>query len=116
MTTRFVLYSYDVCVSAAATESESLNIYAVNDYLTHTHGYSLNALQRPPCVHLCCTYQTVGKESLILAHIQEAVAHVQAHPELNRSGNAAVYGMTTSLPPGPVKDILKVYNDVVLDV
>jgi hypothetical protein len=33
-----------------------------------------------------------------------------------KGGKAAIYGLTTSLPAGPVNEMLKVYNDVVLKV
>jgi hypothetical protein len=31
-----------------------------------------------------------------------------------KEGTAAIYGMTSALPAGPVKELLKVYNDVIL--
>ena len=106
---------FAMLIDQTKQEYRNLNIYAINDYLTHTHGYSLNTLQRPACVHLCCTYRHIGLEQVFISHVAEAVAHCVAHPELNKKGDAAVYGMTSSLPPGPVKEILRVYNDVVLD-
>jgi hypothetical protein len=43
------------------------------------------------------------------------VQQVLDHPE-EKGGNAAIYGLTSALPPGPVNELLKVYNDVVLKV
>ena len=45
------------------------------------------------------------------------IIQVAAMPaDSKKEGKAAVYGMASSLPAGPVNELLKVYNDVVLDV
>jgi hypothetical protein len=45
--------------------------------------------------------------------LKASVEYVIANPSAPQ-GNAAIYGMTSSLPPGPVNDLLKIYNDVIL--
>ena len=48
----------------------------------------------------------------MLSSVEEVIAQSKSG-EL-KEGTAAIYGMTTALPTGPVKELLKVYNDVVL--
>lgn len=48
-----------------------------------------------------------------LDDLRACVNDVLSNPSAPQ-GNAAIYGMTSSLPPGPVNDLLKVYNDVIL--
>lgn len=99
-------------IVAFGTDDPSLNIYAVGDKM-HAKGWSLNALQKPPCIHICCTVKHVDKDQEFLHDLAQSVAEVRANPN-EKSSNAALYGVASSLPPGPVADILKVYNDVVL--
>lgn len=99
-----------VCFAGA----EGVNIYSVSDKMAH-RGWSLNALQNPPCVHICCTVTHVKRGEQFLKDLREAVQEVLDHPEA-KGGNAAIYGLTSALPPGPVNELLKVYNDVVLKV
>ena len=47
-----------------------------------------------------------------LDDLKSCVEEVIANP-MKAEGNAAIYGMTSSLPPGPVNDLLKIYNDVI---
>lgn len=96
-----------VCFRSAG----SLNIYSVGDQMT-ARGWSLNALQNPACLHICCTVTHVGRQEEFLSDLREAVLAVQKDPAVK--GNAAIYGMTSALPSGPVNELLKVYNDVVL--
>ena len=105
----------DTIIVCFASSSPEVNIYSVSDHLA-SKGWGLNTLQGPACVHLCVTHAHVGVEEVFLTDVREAVSFVLDHPELSKHGNAAVYGMTSSIPSGPVKDILKIYNDVVLDL
>jgi len=99
-----------VCFGSA--DDKQLNIYSIGDKM-HGKGWSLNALQNPPCIHLCCTATHVNRANEFLKDLREAVEEVRSNPG-DKSGNAAIYGMASSLPPGPVNELLKVYNDVVL--
>lgn len=101
-------------VTDAATGKQSLNIYNVADKMAK-RGWSLNPLQNPACVHLCCTVAHVGKEHVFLNDLQDCVADVLLNPPKS-GGNAAIYGATSSMPAGPVEEMMKVYNDVVLGV
>lgn len=92
-------------------------VYAVSDHMAKA-GWSLNSLQHPACVHLCVTSRHVDPsvQSQFLVDLATALEEVRAKPELACHGSAAVYGMTAQLPAGPVSQLLKVYNDVVLDL
>jgi hypothetical protein len=48
-----------------------------------------------------------------LRDLREAVQHVLSSDD-KLGGKAAIYGMTSGLPAGPVNTLLKAYNDVVL--
>jgi sphinganine-1-phosphate aldolase len=93
---------------------EKTNVYKVADQMS-SRGWSLNSLQNPPCVHICCTVTHVGKDKEFLADLLASAEYVQNNPNI-KGGNAAIYGMTSALPSGPVNELLKVYNDVVLKV
>lgn len=95
--------------------SDDLNIYAINDNMVQ-RGWSLNALQHPPSIHLCCTYRTVPHVQLFLDDLRAAVASVAASPRSDAvEGSAAIYGMASSMPAGPVTTVLQIYTDIQLD-
>lgn len=104
----------EAMISCFTTVDHSkINIYSVGDQM-HKKGWTLNALQNPPCLHLCCTNTHVGKQDKFLSDLKLSVKEViEAGPNV-KGGNAAIYGATAALPPGPVNELLKVYNDVIL--
>ena len=55
--------------------NEKTNVYKVADQMS-SRGWSLNSLQHPPCVHLCCTVTHVGREKEFLADLQASVEYV----------------------------------------
>jgi sphinganine-1-phosphate aldolase len=89
-----------------------VNVYSVGDAMGR-RGWSLNSLQHPASVHMCCTVRQVGQTQAFLRDLRECVEEVRGAPEL-AGGKAAVYGATSALPEGPVNELLKVYNDIVL--
>ena len=86
----------------------------VADRMAKEHGWSLNSLQSPASVHLCCTVQTVGHEAKFLADLKESLDFSKAAVKAGDKddGSAAVYGMASSMPAGPVKQLLYAYTDV----
>lgn len=104
-----------VCFTTSSAFEGKVNIYAVADLMSKK-GWSINSHQSPPCVHLCCTVRQVGKEDAFLYDLKESVESIKANPAASSHGSAAIYGMTSALPSGPVNTLLKVYNDVVLSV
>lgn len=96
--------------------SDTLNVYVVSDKMSK-RGWSLNALQMPACVHICVTLRTVEYVDDFLRDLREVVEEVKANPgAADKDGNAPLYGMASSLPAGPVEDMLAVYCDVVYKV
>ena len=94
-------------------------------------GWSLNALQHPPCVHLCATVRTVGTGPRFLTELRECVAQAEAElaeaaaaaakagpgaaaKQPSEDSSAAIYGMASSMPSGPVSDVLRLYTDITL--
>jgi sphinganine-1-phosphate aldolase len=94
--------------------SPDVNVYSVVDVMAKK-GWSLSSHQLPACAHICCTLAHVGNEAKLLQDLQICVDEVRSDPN-KKSGKAAIYGMTSTLPAGPVNDMLKIYNDVVLKV
>jgi len=103
-----------VCFASDASV-KGLNVYSVADGMS-ARGWSLNSLQNPPCVHLCVTVRHVGHEKEFLDDLSASVEEVKEAIKSGAplSGKAAIYGMTSGLPAGPVNSLLRVYNDVVL--
>ena len=91
---------------------DGINVYSVADRMSKK-GWSLNSHQHPPSVHICCTVLHVQREDELLKDLADSVHEVRENPNA-KGGNAAIYGMTSSLPAGPVNELLKIYNDVVL--
>eukprot|EP00981_Chlorochromonas_danica_P003282 scaffold636_cov170-Ochromonas_danica.AAC.4 len=105
----------DAMIVCFGSSDKAINIYSVSDEMHKNGGWTLNNLQGPPCLHLCCTVTHIGREEKFLKDLSDAVKRVRENPNPN-AGNAAIYGLTGSLPPGPVNELLKAYNDVVLKV
>lgn len=97
--------------------SDTLDIYKILDYMSHKK-WSLNGLHKPTCVHLCVTLRHTqpGIAERFLSDLQEAVAHVKAHPA-EKGTMAPVYGMAATMPMrGLVSDMLKKYLDLMFKV
>ena len=95
-------------------DSKVFNIYRVGDKMTKL-GWSLNSLQRPACIHLCVTLRTVDHKSKFIADLTSCVSEVvDEGNDGELTGNAAIYGMSGSMPPGPINELLKCYTDVIL--
>ncbi|PJF17985.1 hypothetical protein PSACC_02295 [Paramicrosporidium saccamoebae] len=100
--------------SVVAFGSSTLNVYAINDEMSH-RGWHLNALQNPAAVHIACTMLTT--ESTIekfMEDIAESVAAVRAQPMLSLgAGTAAIYGTNAVLPDKSIiEDVAKGYIDL----
>ena len=94
--------------------STEFNIYRVGDAMSK-RGWSLNTLQRPACLHLCVTLATIPHEDKFIDELKSVVDEVRKEGnDGNDGGNAAIYGLAGSLPPGPVATLLKCYTDAVL--
>jgi len=105
-------------VCFASADEAVVNTYTVSDIMNKKFGWSLNTLQNPACVHLCCTVRHVGHVDGFVADLTAAVAEARASIARGEQaeGKAAIYGMTSGMPTGPINELLKVYNDVVLKI
>jgi sphinganine-1-phosphate aldolase len=96
-----------------AFTSRELDVYRILDGMT-ARRWSLNALQRPPAVHLCVTLRHArpGVVERFLSDLAASAAEVRRSPG-GGGGMAPVYGMAGTLPfRGVVADLLAGYLDV----
>ena len=83
-----------------------------------TQNWSLNALHKPACLHLCVTLRHTqsGVAERFIRDLKEAVAYVKAHPQAE-GGMAPIYGMAATLPVrSVVEDLLERYIDMLYKV
>lgn len=100
-----------------AFTSKTIDMYRVLEQMGR-RGWSLNALQHPPAVHLAVTlrHTQLGVVERFLRDLQESVAWVREHPG-ERGDLAPVYGMAAALPfRGVVRDLLHRYLDLLYEV
>lgn len=97
--------------------AKGFNVLRVADAMAKK-GWSLNSLQHPNAVHLCCTVRTVGHEGKFLKDLEEATAAVRASTgdKVDDDSSAAIYGMAGGMPNGPVKELMFTYTDIKLMV
>lgn len=96
--------------------SDDFNIYRVGDAMSHK-GWSLNSLQKPPCIHLCVTIPVAKHADRFLKDLKEVVQKVISENggvDKKEGGTAAMYGKAGSLPAGPISELLKSYTDCML--
>ena len=102
-----------VCFQSA--DNKKLNIYAVGDAMSKK-GWVLNLVQYPPGIHFCCTVRTVRREQEFLFDLGDSVKTLMQDGASALAGHAAIYGVASALPAGPVEEIMKAYHDVVYRV
>lgn len=81
-------------------------------------AFSVNALQNPPSLHICCTRLTVPVVETFISHLKEAVKDVRDMPIGGEGSMVQIYGLGKSPVSGPfiVKEFAKMYLDVLYDV
>lgn len=85
-----------VCFGAAA--GSGLNIYDVKDALSE-RGWSLNAMQNPPSVHICVTFANAGSAGGFVEDLGWAVSKVSSAPAGSlRGSTTAMYGLAAAIP------------------
>lgn len=95
-------------------DSVGMDIYRVGNQMSK-RGWQLNALQNPPCLHLCVTMNTIPHVQDFIDELSESVATVRMEgPSAKKSGSAAIYGMAGGFPAGPVDELLKCFTDQTL--
>jgi glutamate/tyrosine decarboxylase-like PLP-dependent enzyme len=93
---------------------DDLDIYRVLDEMTD-RGWSLNGLQRPPALHICCTrrHAEPGVAERFLDDLTAATAQARTQPT-GEGGSAPLYGFAASLPDdqrGVIGEFLAAYMD-----
>lgn len=97
-----------------AFTSDTLDIYAVSDYMTQ-RSWNLNGLQQPPAVHICVTLRHTrpGLAERFVEDLKAAVAYVRDNPGVP-STMGPVYGLAGNVAlSGLVRDFLKRLIDMV---
>ncbi|MDY7078484.1 MAG: aspartate aminotransferase family protein, partial [Chloroflexota bacterium] len=100
-----------------AFASQTLDIYAINDYMTEKK-WNLSGLQMPPCVHICVTLRHTqpGVAERFIEDLKSAVEYVEMNPG-TQGMMGPVYGMTANVSlSGMVRDFLKGFLDLVYKV
>ena len=98
-------------------DSPEVNIIKVADRMAKRE-WALNSLKDPLCVHICVTLRHVGKQDEFLQDLRECVEEEREDGDgVGEEGSfAQIYGVTESLPGGPVSELMKTYQDVLLSV
>ena len=106
-----LLGNHEAMIVCFASSDPTVNTYSVADAMTK-RGWSLNTLQNPPCVHLCVTVCHIGKNASFIKDLNEALEECREAVRRGdkASGKAAIYGMASSMPSGPVEELLKSYK------
>lgn len=95
-------------------DSAEMDIYRVGGKMTKK-GWNLNPMQKPACIHLCVTLNTVPYVDNFIADLRSSVEEVRIEgPSAKDTGNAAIYGMANNVPAGPVNELLRSFTDVTL--
>lgn len=92
------------------------NIYQIWEQMAQ-RGWRLNALQKPPGIHLAVTVRHTqsGVAEQFLHDLHEAVQFVKANPKAEGK-LAPIYGMANSLPfRGVIDEVLRHYLDALYD-
>jgi len=97
--------------------SNEVDIYRVMDFMSE-RSWSLNALHKPPCIHICVTLRHTqpGVSKRFVDDLKSSVEYVKKNPD-EKGGMAPVYGMAAKLPVrGIVGDLLERYMDLLYKV
>lgn len=96
-----------------AFSSNELDIYQILEEMSKK-GWNLNALHRPPAIHIAITLRHTQKNVVqkFLKDLKESVKFVKENPKI-KTGFAPIYGMAANLPIRTlIDDILKKYLDI----
>jgi len=100
-----------------AFASDTLDIYALSDYMTKKK-WNLNGLQLPPSVHICVTLRHTrpGIAGRFIEDLKSAVEYVRMNPGV-QGKMTPVYGLAANVSfSGLVRDFLKGFLDLVYKV
>jgi glutamate/tyrosine decarboxylase-like PLP-dependent enzyme len=96
----------DPPASVFAFASDEVDVFAVGDALDG-RGWHMDRQIKPASLHLMITPVHAGIEDRFLGDLAATVEEVRADPGASRAGQAALYGMMTTLPDqGMVDEIV----------
>jgi sphinganine-1-phosphate aldolase len=102
-------------LSIVAFTSNSFDIYKVADVMKHLGGWEMARMQRPPCVHICCSVRTATIADKWLSDLNKAVEMCSGTEAQSIDGMAGIYGQAGIVPDrSVVSEILKGYLDTLL--
>eukprot|EP01130_Rhizamoeba_saxonica_P000542 TRINITY_DN10516_c0_g1_i1.p1 TRINITY_DN10516_c0_g1~~TRINITY_DN10516_c0_g1_i1.p1 ORF type:complete len:544 (+),score=124.65 TRINITY_DN10516_c0_g1_i1:148-1632(+) len=101
-------------VSVVAFTSDEFDIYRIGELL-HDKGWSLNNLQFPAAIHLCCVLLTDAET--FLNDVRESIEYMEEHPDETAKGSGAIYGTAAAIPDRSiVGDLVKTYLNTLYKV
>jgi len=80
-----------------ATKESKLNIYAIADRL-EDRDWLVDRQQNPNTIHCTLTSNHLERIEEYIEDLKSAVAYLEAHPDQESRGNAAMYGMMAKVP------------------
>lgn len=99
-----VLGNPPASVFAFESDSDDVDIYAVGDSLENM-GWHMDRQVAPASLHVMVTSPAHGEVAdQFLADLEAAVDHVRGNPAASQKGQAALYGMMTTLPDPTMVD------------
>jgi glutamate/tyrosine decarboxylase-like PLP-dependent enzyme len=80
-----------------ATKESKLNIYSIADRL-EDRDWLVDRQQNPNTIHCTLTSNHLDRIDEYIEDLKGAVAYLEAHPDQESRGNAAMYGMMAKVP------------------
>jgi glutamate/tyrosine decarboxylase-like PLP-dependent enzyme len=101
----------DSSLLCIGSKNPAIGVYAIADQMQQK-GWLIDRQQMPESLHLTLSPLHADYMIEFIKDLKEAIAIVGAHPELNTSGQAAMYGMMAKVPfkgliKGPVMGIME---------
>ncbi|MBN8612398.1 MAG: aspartate aminotransferase family protein [Deltaproteobacteria bacterium] len=88
----------DMCiVSFKAKADTGLDVFALADRL-EDRDWLVDRQQNPNCIHCTVTSNHESRIEDYLEDLRSAIAYLEAHPDHETRGNAAMYGMIAKVP------------------
>jgi hypothetical protein len=91
-------------VSATTDETSGVNSIALADYLHKQNGWSLNKTMHPSGFHIAITHANYTSMEKLAEDVRNGMKALIADPELNYSGDVALYGTAAQVPDKKVLD------------
>jgi len=77
---------------------------AVAEYVEKKYGWKLEGQQRPNSIHLTVMPSHFQTKEDFIHHMKDGLQYVAEHPELEKAGTAAMYGMVSAIPSTEITD------------